>query len=233
VAAIGLQSLAMPSAQILQLNIRPNIIELTWGHPASDLLPVGALRRASVAALDQFGSDAMQYGHPAGPGPLLEWLAERIGRMEGRTPAMEEIMTTGGISLGLDQLLNRVAVPGDTVLVESPTYHLAVRILRDHQLNLVPVPTDADGLCVDELAQILARLKTAGVPPRALYLVATFNNPTGRSLAQDRRLALVKLAEAEGLLIIEDDVYRELAYDGPAPASLWSLAAPGVVARLG
>jgi len=233
VAAIGLQSLAMPSAQILQLNIRPNIIELTWGHPASDLLPVGALRRAGVAALDQFGSDAMQYGHPAGPGPLLEWLAERIGRMEGRTPAMEEIMTTGGISLGLDQLLNRVAVLGDTVLVESPTYHLAVRILRDHQLNLVPVPTDADGLCVDELAQILARLKTAGVPPRALYLVATFNNPTGRSLAQDRRLALVKLAEAEGLLIIEDDVYRELAYDGPAPASLWSLAAPGVVARLG
>jgi DNA-binding transcriptional MocR family regulator len=163
----------------------------------------------------------------------LEWLAERIGQMEGRAPAMDEIMTTGGISLGLDQLLNRVAVPGDTVLVESPTYHLAVRILRDHQLNLVPVPTDADGLCVDELAQILARLKTAGVPPRALYLVATFNNPTGRSLAQDRRLALVKLAEAEGLLIIEDDVYRELAYDGPAPASLWSLAAPGVVARLG
>ncbi len=223
----------MTTAPVLQLNIRPNIIELTWGHPDPALLPVAALRRAGLAALDQYGSDAMQYGHPAGPGPLLEWLAERIGRQEGRAPALDELMTTGGISLGLDQLLSRLAVPGDTILVESPTYHLAVRILRDHRLNLVPVPSDLDGLRLDALGQILARLRAEGTHPRALYLVPTFNNPTGRSLADDRRLALVDLAEAEGLLIIEDDVYRELYYDGPAPASLWSLAAPGVVARLG
>ena len=223
----------MTSAPILQLNIRPDILELTWGHPDPSLLPVAALRRAGVAALDQYGPDAMQYGHPAGPGPLLEWLAKRIGRQEGRAPALDEIMTTGGISLGLDQLLTRLAVPGDTILVESPTYHLAVRILRDHHLNLVPVPSDADGLRIDALEQLLARLRAEGTRPRALYLVPTYNNPTGRSLADDRRLALVTLAEAEGLLIIEDDVYRELAYDGPAPASLWSLAATGVVARLG
>ena len=223
----------MSTAPVLQLNIRPGIIDLTWGHPDPALLPVAALRRAGVAALDQYGADAMQYGHPAGPGPLLEWLAERIGRQEGRAPALDEIMTTGGISLGLDQLLSRLAAPGDTILVESPTYHLAVRILRDHHLTLVPVPSDEHGLRLDGLTGVLARLKAEGTRPRALYLVPTFNNPTGCSLAHDRRLALVKLAEAEGLLIIEDDVYRELAYDGPAPASLWSLAAPGVVARLG
>jgi 2-aminoadipate transaminase len=97
----------------------------------------------------------------------------------------------------------------------------------------VPVPTDEGGLRLDALEQTLDGLKAAGTRPRALYLVPTFNNPTGRSLAADRRQALVDLAAAEGLLIIEDDVYRELAYDGPAPASLWSLAAPGVVARLG
>jgi 2-aminoadipate transaminase len=221
------------TAPVLQLFERPGIIELTWGHPDPALLPVAALRRAAAAALDQFGSDAMQYGHPAGPGPLLEWLAERIGRQEGRAPALDEIMTTGGISLGLDQLLTALIVPGDTVLVESPTYHLAVRILRDHKLNLVPVASDQEGLNVDALQQTLAQLKAVGTRARALYLVPTFNNPTGRSLADDRRRALVKLAEAEGLLIIEDDVYRELAYDGPSPASLWSLAAPGVVARLG
>jgi 2-aminoadipate transaminase len=221
------------SAPVLQLFERPGIIELTWGHPDPALLPVAALRRAGQAALDRFGSDAMQYGHPAGPGPLLEWLAERIGRQEGRAPALDEIMTTGGTSLGLDQLLTSLVVPGDTVLVESPTYHLAVRILRDHRLNLVPVPTDQDGLRIDALQQTLAQLSAAGSRARALYLVPTFNNPTGRSLALERRRALVELAQALGLLIIEDDVYRELAYDGPAPASLWSLAAPGVVARLG
>jgi 2-aminoadipate transaminase len=221
------------TAPVLQLFERPGIIELTWGHPDPALLPVAALRRAASAALDQFGSDAMQYGHPAGPGPLLEWLAERIGRHEGRAPALDEIMTTGGISLGLDQLLTSLVVPGDTVLVESPTYHLAVRILRDHKLNLAPIASDQDGLRIDALEQTLARLKGAGTRPRALYLVPTFNNPTGRSLATGRRRALVELAAVEGLLIVEDDVYRELAYDGPTPASLWSLAAPGVVARLG
>jgi len=220
-------------APILQLFQRPGMIELSWGHPDPAFLPVAALSRAGAAALDQFGADAMQYGHPAGPGPLLDWLAERIGRQEGRIPAADEIMTTGGISLGLDQLLTSLLVPGDTVLVESPTYHLAVRILRDHRLNLVPVPSDEGGLRLDAFQHTLARLRAAGDRPRALYLVPTFNNPTGRSLAQDRRQGLVDLAAAERLLIIEDDVYRELAYDGPAPPSLWSLAPPGVVARLG
>jgi 2-aminoadipate transaminase len=220
-------------APVLQIFERPGIIELTWGHPDLALLPVDAMRRAGAAALDRYGPEAMQYGHPAGPGPLLEWLAERIQRQEGRAPALNEIMTTGGISLGLDQLLTTIAVAGDTVLVESPTYHLAVRIMRDHRLNLVPVPADRDGLRVDALEQVVSQLKDTGRPARALYLVATFNNPTGRSLADERRRALVDLAHAEGILIIEDDVYRELAYDGPAPASLWSIAQPGVVARLG
>src|SRR6266849_10004202 len=161
------------TAPVLQLFERPGIIELTWGHPDLALLPVAALRRASAAALDQYGPEAMQYGHPAGPGPLLEWLAERIGRQEGRAPALDEIMTTGGISLGLDQLLTSLVVPGDAVLVESPTYHLAVRILRDHKLNLAPIASDQDGLRIDALEQTLARLKAGGARPRALYLVAT------------------------------------------------------------
>ena len=221
------------TAPVLQLFERPGIIELTWGHPDLALLPVGALRRAGMAALDQYGAEALQYGHPAGPGPLLEWLAERIGRQEGRGPALDEIMTTGGISLGLDQLLTSLVVPGDTVLVESPTYHLAVNILRDHHLNLLPVPSDDEGLNVEALRDMLTHRARSGARPKALYLVPTFNNPTGRSLAPERRRALVALAAAENLLIIEDDVYRELAYDGPAPPSLWRLAQPGVVARLG
>ena len=193
----------MVSRPILQIVRRPGIIELGWGHPDPALLPVQALRLASAAALDQFGADALQYGHAAGPGPLLEWLAERIGRQEGRRPGPDEIMTTGGISLGLDALLTALTAAGDTVLVESPTYHLALRILRDHALNLVPVPADDDGLRVDALTSILAHQRNSGQPARALYLVLTFNNPTGRSLSDGRRRALVALAATEDLLIIE------------------------------
>ncbi len=218
---------------IIQMTHRPGLIDLAWGHPAPELLPVAALHRASTAALNTYGPEMLQYGHANGPGPLVSYLAERIAQREGRRPAPDEILVTGGISLGLELVLRQVAQPGDVVLVESPTYHLAIRIMRDHGLTLIPVPTDAGGLRLDALAEIVAAQQRSGYPARALYLVPTFNNPTGRSLAAERRPALVELAQEAGLLIIEDDVYRELAYDAPAPPSLWSLAPPGVVARLG
>jgi 2-aminoadipate transaminase len=190
------------STPLLQIFERPGIIELTWGHPDPTLPPVAAMRRARAAALDRYCSDALPCGHPAGPDPLLAWLAERIGRQQGRAPALDEIMTAAGISLGLDQLLTCIAVGGDTALVQSPTDHLPVRIMRDHRLNLVPVPSDQDGLRLDALEQAVSQLRATGVQARALYLVPTFNNPTGRSLAEERRRALVELAAAEGLLII-------------------------------
>jgi DNA-binding transcriptional MocR family regulator len=217
----------------LQLYIRPDLIDLTWGHPPLDLLPVEAMQRASVAALDRYGGQALTYGYMAGPGPLLDWLRARIGQQEGCTPNSDEIMITGGNSQALDQILTLCSEPGDTVLVESPTYHLAVRILRDHPVKLVAVPVDQAGLNVDALAQILVDLRRAGVKPRLFYTIPTYHNPTGVCLSLARRQALVELAASEGFLIVEDDVYRELSYDGPAPPSLWSLAPAGVVARMG
>ena len=218
---------------IIQMVRKEGVIDMAWGHPDPRLLPVAAMRRATEAALDRYGDEALQYGHPMGPGPLLTWLRARITEREGRAPRPDELLVTGGISHGLDLVLSWISAPGDAVLVETPTYHLATRILRDRGLKLVPVPTDADGLRVDAAAEAAAELRQEGRPARALYLVPTFNNPTGVSLSVERRAALLALAEAEGLLIIEDDVYRELAYDGPAPPSLWSMAAPGTVARLG
>ncbi len=221
------------SLPILQLALRPGIIDLGWGHPDPALLPLEAIRHASNRALERLGLETLQYGHAAGPGPLLEYLMTWIESREGRVPADDEIMVTGGNSHGLDQLLTLCTTPGDTILVESPTYHLAVRILHDHPLNLVPVPTDQEGLNVDALAGMLEQLRLRGQTVRALYLVPTFNNPTGLSLSLARRQRLVELAAEAELLIIEDDVYRELVYDPPAPPSLWSMAPSGVVARLG
>ncbi|HEU5101737.1 MAG TPA: PLP-dependent aminotransferase family protein [Roseiflexaceae bacterium] len=218
---------------IIQLVRRPGIIELGWGHPSAALLPVAGLREAATAALDRWGADALNYGADQGAGPLLTWLSERIARTEGRAPAMNEIMITGGVSQALDQICTLCTQPGDIALVESPTYHLAIRILRDHPLQLIPVPADEHGLRVDALAETIAKLRRAGQRPRMLYTVPTFHNPTGASLAAERRTALVELAAANGLLIVEDDVYRELSYDGPALPSLWSLAPPDTVVRLG
>jgi 2-aminoadipate transaminase len=225
-----LDSATLPIVQIVH---RPGVIDLGWGHPDPALLPVEGLRRAAVAALDRYGAEALAYGSERGPGPLLRWLIGQIEASEGRAPAADEIMVTGGISQALDQVCTLLTRPGDLVLVELPTYHLAVRILREHPLELVPVPTDDDGLRLNALAATIADLRRAGRAPRFLYTVPTFNNPTGASLIRDRRRALVDLAAAEDLLIVEDDAYRELTYDGAAPPSLWSLAPAGTVVRLG
>lgn len=216
-----------------QMSLRPGILELKWGQPDLDLLPVAQIRQAAVQAIETFGADALAYGSPQGAGVLVRWLVERIGQAEARAPKFDELMLTGGISIALDQICTLCTRPGDVVLAESPAYHLALNILRDHPLDLIPAPTDDQGLRVDALGEIISRLRREGRPPRLLYTIPTFNNPTGVSLPDERRRALVDLAATEGLLIVEDDVYRELQYDGPTPPSLWELAPTGVVARMG
>lgn len=218
---------------ILQMVLRPGIIDLGWGHPDPALMPVEALREATSATLAAFGADALAYGTSRGPGPLIAWLQERIGRTEGRTPAPEEMLISSGNSQALDQFCEYHTRPGDIALVEAPTYHLAVKILRDHPLELVPVPMDGEGLRIDALEAVLAKLRREGRRPRFLYTIPTYHNPTGTSLSLARRRALIDLAIGEDFLIVEDDVYRELSYDGPAPPSLWSMAPAGRVMRLG
>lgn len=218
---------------LTQFHARPGIIDLGYGHPNPDLLPVERIRAAAASALERYGPDALTYGDAAGPRPLIEWICERLAEVDARAPGPDEVLVSAGNSHAIDQLATLLVEPGEVVLVESPTYHLAVRILRDHPLELVAIPFDGGGLRVDAVADTLARLRHAGRRVRLLYTVPTFHNPTGISLAPERRRALVELAAAEGLLIVEDDAYRELSYDGPPPPSLWSEGRPGTVVRLG
>lgn len=217
----------------IQRSVKSGVIDLAWGQPDPNLLPVEEMRRAADVALSEFGWQMLDYGAEAGAGPLLDYLRERIQQREGRALSSDQIIVTAGNSDALDQICNFRTQPGDTVLIEAPTYHLAVKILRDHHLDIVPVATDDGGLRVDHLQETLADLKQHNIRPRFLYTIPTFHNPTGASLSDGRRRGLLKVAEQEDLLLVEDDVYRELAYDAPAPPSLWSLAPDGVVLRMG
>ena len=217
----------------IQRSIKPGVIDLAWGQPDPNLLPVEEMTRAGERALNEYSWEMLDYGAEAGPGPLLDYLRERIERTEGRALRADQIIVTAGNSDALDQICTFRTQPGDTVLIEAPTYHLAVKILRDHLLDIVPVPTDEEGLRVNDLQAILAELKRVGKQPKFLYTIPTFHNPTGANLSEGRRRGLVKVAAQENLLLVEDDVYRELAYDAPAPPSLWSIAPDGVVLRMG
>jgi 2-aminoadipate transaminase len=221
------------SLGLRQAEPRPGIIDLALGHPDPSLLPVDGLKHAIARVMESYGTDALAYGAPAGPRPLITWICERLGVVDARAPTPDSVVLSAGNSHGLDQLVTLFAAPGDVVLVEAPTYHLAVRIFQDHPLRIVSVPTDSDGLMVDCVQTALADQRRTGSVVRMLYTIPTFHNPTGCCLGGERRRELVDFAHREGLLIVEDDAYRELTYDGLAPASLWSLAPPGTVARLG
>jgi DNA-binding transcriptional MocR family regulator len=219
---------------LTQFTDRAGVIDLGWGHPDPDLLPVEGLRSAADRALARWGADALGYGAGAGPYPLIDEVRQRLAAVDGRAPAADEVLVTAGNSWAIDQVATLLTRPGDAVLVESPTYHLAVRILSDHPVEVVPLPFDGEGLVVDAIPETLAALRSRGRRVALLYSVPTFHNPTGVSLSAARRRALVKIAAREGLLVLEDDAYRELAYDAPlAPPSLWSEDGSGSVVRLG
>ncbi len=216
-----------------QATLRPGFIELGLGHPDPSLLALDALIDGARNAAARFGPNTINYGHGIGPGPLREWLVGRISRQEGAAPTDGEIAITAGISHGLDQLATLWLQPGDAVFAQSPTYHLALRILRDRNVTIIPVASDADGLSDAALRAAIDDARARNLRPRLLYAVPSFNNPTGLSWSPARREQVVETAAAHSLLIAEDDAYRELGYDAPAPPSLWSIAPRGVVARFG
>lgn len=217
----------------MQLHLRPGVVELGWGHPDPELLPVDDLAASAGEALASHGRAALNYGPEQGPGRLLEAVRSRLGRLEGVTPPAETLMVTGGSSQALDMLCGRLSRPGDVALVEAPTYHLALRIFRDRGLRLVAVPGDAQGMHVEAAAALLQMLRARGERVAFLYCVASFGNPTGVSLAPERRYALAALARREELAVIEDEAYGELWYDGPPAPPVYNLMPGGPVARLG
>jgi DNA-binding transcriptional MocR family regulator len=212
--------------------LRPGVIELTWGHPDLALFPTAALARAAELTLARADRAALCYGADQGPGSLIEPLCAWLGRREAHAPPPDQVFIAGGLSQGLDLLCTLYTSPGDPILVDAPTYHLALRVFRDHRLELIPVAGDDDGLRPDALADALARLRGAGRSPRFLYLVPNFCNPSGVTLSLDRRRAIAALTQEAGLMILEDDVYRHLWYDAPPPPPIADLA-PEHVIRLG
>lgn len=219
--------------RLTQYEPTEGVIDLAWGHPDPALLPVQQLREATQRAMDLHGPDILEYGSTAGSPPLIAFICARLAETDARAPQPAEVVITSGASQGLDLVATLLLSPGDTVLVDVPTYHLAISILADHPVRLEAVASDEDGIVLDDLARVIGRLRSAGERPRLLYTIPTFHNPTGRNVSVERRRQLVAMAAEESLLIAEDDTYRELSYDGPPPPSLWALDSAGVVMRIG
>ncbi len=221
--------------EVIQYRHRSGILDLGWGHPDPDLLPVEEWSRAWSRAVRHWGHQLLTYGHGPGPIPFRRWLGERLGETDAHPVDPDEIVVTAGASHALDLLATAHTRRGDLVLVQSPTYHLAMRILADHGLVPMAMTPGRGGLGID-VAATADRAHDACARGRRIsmiYVVGTFANPTGRSLAADQGAALTNLAEELGAVIVEDDTYRELALVGDAPRSLQSAHPSSGVARIG
>ena len=216
-----------------QNTLRGGFVEFAFGEPDPALLPVGLVREAAARALGAGGGAALAYGSNPGPEALRAAIAARTTAGEGLMLAADDVLVSGGNSQALDQALTILTEPGDVVFVESPTYNLALGIIADHPVDIVGVPMDGDGLDVEALEAAVGEVKASGRRARLLYTIPTFHNPTGVSLSAPRRRRLLELARRDDLILVEDDVYRELAYDDEAPAALRTLDPEAPVVRLG
>ena len=211
-------------AAILALAGTTTLIPFAGGFPDPRTFPASRAARLLDELAASGDESALQYAPTRGLPSLLDALAARLDATQGRRPADGELMVTSGGIEALELVGKSFLDAGDRVAVEGPTYLGAIMSFRSFEAEVVAIPMDEDGLDVDELARELAR----GLRPKLLYTIPDHQNPAGVSLSAERRAALVELAARYGFLVVEDVAYRELAFDGGALPSLWSLA-PDVV----
>src|SRR5437763_12895909 len=201
-----------------------NAISLMLGHPDPATLLTPEMRSAMQRVISSpQASTALQYGPEQGTQSLINFIVERLNRVRGLSPRPGNLMVVAGSTPAVDMLARLYGRPGGVVLVEAPTYVDAIHIFRDQQIELCSIPTDEAGLIPSELEKQLVLLHASGTFPSMLYTVPNFHNPTGRTLPEVRRLEMIRLARHYGFLIVEDDVYRNLSFEGAVPASFYAL----------
>ncbi|MFF4304190.1 PLP-dependent aminotransferase family protein [Streptomyces sp. NPDC001601] len=212
-----------PVREILAVTARPEVINFAGGLPAPELFDREGIAAAFRTVLEEAPERALQYSTTEGEPALRQRLAARVSARGLRTEADDLLVTTGS-QQALSLLASALIDPGDTILVESPCYLAALQVFGLAGARVLPVPGDADGVDPAALEELIRAER-----PKLLYLVPTFQNPTGRTVPAARRAALATTAARHGLWIIEDDPYGELRYDGDHVP--WIASFPGAEDR--
>ena len=201
--------------ELLKFTEQPDVISFAGGLPAPDVFPVEEFKAACTYVLDNYGTQALQYGATDGYLPLREMIARHTNRL-GINVNASNILITSGAQQALDLLGMLFINPGDHIVVESPTYLGALQAWNAYGADYIPVACDQEGMCVDELEEALRN------GPKFIYVLPNFQNPTGVTLSLERRKKLVELADRYGVPIVEDDPYGQLRYEGETlPAIEW------------
>ena len=213
---------------MLKLAERPEVISFAGGLPDPDIFLVEEMREVFDEVFRDEGKAALGYGPTNGIGPFREWLAERMVRC-GRPSNVDEcLVTTGGIA-ALDLICKVLVDPGDAVIVGRPSYLAALHVIRSYQGRFAGVQVDEAGMVPDSLESVLEDLARGSTRPKFIYLVPSFQNPSGVTLPEDRRRRIVETARNYHVPIVEDAAYRDLRFEGDAPPLLASLDPQNVI----
>lgn len=214
--------------EIFKLLAVPGMISFAGGNPAASALPDEQCAELARELLLTKGKALLQYGATEGYAPLRESLAPYLKDRFSFSCAPDEILPVTGSTQAMDLLCKALIDPGDKVVVENPTFLGNMQAIRLYQAQLVPVDSDEDGVKVDELEEVFKREH-----PKLFYVIPTFQNPTGRTLSLPRRKRIAELAAQYGVVVAEDDPYRDLRYAGEELPSIKSFDAEGWVAFMG
>ena len=209
--------------EIFKLLARPGMISFAGGNPSNSALEPEVISALSAEVLEKYGTSLLQYGATDGFAPLRESAAEFLRTAQVNCTADNLLPVQGG-SQAFDLLLKALINPGDVILCESPTFLGAIQAMREYNARLVAMPTDDEGVIVEEAERLIRKHH-----PKMMYVIPTFQNPTGITLSLERRKALAALAAKYGVVIAEDDPYRDLRYSGTPLPSIQSFDEEGWV----
>ena len=195
---------------ILQAAADPKIISFAGGLPAPELFPFKEMKATVDKVFEEHGQEAMQYGAAKGVTALREVIQQHVKEKENVDSKLDNVLVTTGSEQALDLVGKAFVDPGDTVLVEQPTYLCALDVFRSYGANFASVEMDEDGMKMDALEEALK----ANPNTKLIYTVPNFQNPTGRTMTEERRKQLAELAEKYDVYVLEDNPYGEIRFAG-------------------
>ncbi len=207
---------------LMAITARPEVISLAGGLPDTSTFPPETFAAQMTRIAQESAAEALQYGPTEGFEQTKRCIRTVMGA-EGMRPDVEDIIVTTGGQQAIDLIAKTLIDPGDPVICEAPTYPGAVPVFCSYQADVIQVPCDGEGMRIDELEAVLARLESEGRRPKFIYSVPSFQNPAGVTLSAQRRRRLVEIAREREILVVEDNPYGLLRFEGDPETPLYLL----------
>jgi 2-aminoadipate transaminase len=218
----GMRSSAM--REMMALTERPEVISLAGGLPDTSTFPPKLYAKLMAHVAADSTARALQYGPTEGMAVAMECIVQVMAE-EGTTVGTEEMIVTTGGQQVIDLVCKTLIDPGDVIVAEAPTYPGAVPTFGAYQADVVQIEMDDEGMPIDVLEATLDRLQAENRRPKFIYTIPNFQNPGGVTMSLERRRHLVKIARERELLVLEDNPYGLLRYEGEPLPTLYSLDA--------